>query len=203
MIDTADERSNPSFTLLWLVLGCIVILVMAISILRRPSPATRLIILNDIVTSIRSSGVDTQSVEIQMIAESDSIDTKGLKTQKQVAEKAYRMAIATGTKWIRKNETFKSKKAEYEQSSPREWQKLDSELDDLCRELFSAGLMEVARRSTLKKSVIARKPSHNIKPVKRWPVSSSVRPQRSALVKPNRPTSKSPSTTNRTRFSER
>lgn len=208
MIDSAEEPSKPSFKLLWISVGCILVVVIAISALRRPSPPTRLIILNELVTSIRSSGADIQTVEAQMIADSDSIDTKGLKTQKQVAEKAYRIAIDTGTKWIRKNETFKSKKAEYQQSSPREWKKLDSDLDDLCGELFSDGLSEVARRSALKKLVIARKPPVDTKPVRRLPVSPPTKrkPQRSALVKPNMTTSKSPSTKSsppRTDFSDR
>lgn len=208
MIDTVDEPSKPNFKFLWITLSCIVVFTLVVSLVRRPPRATRLIILNDIVTSIRLTGVDTQSVEAQMVADSDRIDTKGLKTRKQVAEKAHQRAIVTGIKWIRQNQTFKSKKAEYEESSPTEWKKLESNLDDLCGELFSDGLKEVARRSSLKELVIARKPSYDSKPFRQLPVSPPVivRPRRPASVKPKSPTSKTPvtkSSPERTDYSDR
>lgn len=169
MIDTVDEPSKPSFKLLWIFIGGIVVLILGVTVFRPPSPATRIIMLNDVVKGIKDSDADIKVVEDQMIADADRISPAGIKTQKQLAEKAYRTALATATKWVRQNQTFKSKKADYLQSSPREWQKLESNLDDLCGELFTNGLSEVARRSSTKRLPDNRKAKKSDDQVSRLP----------------------------------
>lgn len=170
MIDTVDEPSRPSFKFLWIFIGVIVVLIMAVSVFRRPSPATRIIILNDVVESIRDSDADVQVVEDQMIADADRISSAGIRTRKQLAEKAYRTALATSTKWVRQNQTFKSKKVAYQQSSPAAWQSLESNLHDLCGELFRNGFSEVARRSSTRSLPDNGKPKKTSVPLTRLPV---------------------------------
>jgi hypothetical protein len=175
MIDTPDEPSKSSFKLLWISIALLVVITLAVTLFRSRTPDTRLIILDKVVKAIRSepSVSDRDLVKKQMIVDADSIPMKGIKTQRQYADRAYRAALDTAKKWVRKNSTFKNMREEYQKSSPSEWIKLESNLDDLCGELFSETLTEVAERSKLKRfgaPLLESKPIKNlVKPQTRAP----------------------------------
>lgn len=186
MIDTPDEPSKSSFKFLWISIALLVVFTLAVTVIRRPTPDTRLIILDKVVKAIRSESSDSDRdlVEKQMIVDADRIPMKGIKTQRQYADRAYRAALDTAKKWVRKNSTFKNMREEYQKSSPSEWIKLESKLDDLCGELFSETLTKVAERSKLKR--------FGAPLLENKPIKSPEKPQTNAPKSPKPPTKPGP-----------